>query len=227
MFGLGRRILNMENLNLTPVDLSKPPQFFNMPQYTYWSLKNMSVPEVLSIPNALTLHECNEVIKLGKAFEINASKTEDNSGFSNMRKSMNSWIPPCDITNWLFKKIADHVNEINSKYFEFDIRSMENFQFTEYDETYTGFYGPHLDRFLVESTPGNHRKLSLTLQLSDPDAYEGGELRLFTGGREPVIAPKEKGTLTLFPSNMLHEVTPVTKGYRISLVSWVSGPKFR
>lgn len=227
MFGHGRKIFNMENLNLTPVDLSKPQPFYNTPQYSYWSLKNMSIPEVMSIPNALTLQECDEVIKLGKAFEINQSKTEDNTGFSNMRVSMNSWIPPCDITIWLFKKVSDYINEMNNRYYEFELRSVENFQFTEYDVTYSGFYGPHLDRFLTESSPGNHRKLSLTLQLSDPGDYEGGELRLFTGGNTPIVAPKEKGTITFFPSTILHEVTPVTSGRRLSLVSWISGPKFK
>jgi PKHD-type hydroxylase len=70
------------------------------------------------------------------------------------------------------------------------------------------------------------RKLSLTIQLSDPFSYNGGELHLFTGN-EPTIIPKEQGKLISFPSYVLHEVTPVTKGERYSLVAWITGPQFK
>ena len=38
---------------------------------------------------------------------------------------------------------------------------------------------------------------------------------------------KEQGTLILFPSYTLHEVKPVTKGERNSLVTWVTGKSFK
>ena len=37
---------------------------------------------------------------------------------------------------------------------------------------------------------------------------------------------KNKGTIIVFPSMLLHKVTPVTKGIRHSLVQWFSGPDF-
>jgi PKHD-type hydroxylase len=42
-----------------------------------------------------------------------------------------------------------------------------------------------------------------------------------------VPAEKKKGSVLLFPSWILHRVTPVTKGVRKSIVVWVTGPKFR
>ena len=38
---------------------------------------------------------------------------------------------------------------------------------------------------------------------------------------------KEQGTLIIFPSYILHEVKPVTKGERNSLVAWVTGKQFK
>jgi PKHD-type hydroxylase len=68
------------------------------------------------------------------------------------------------------------------------------------------------------------RKLSLVCQLSDPSEYEGGELQINTG--EIFTPEKQKGTVILFPSYLLHRVTPVTKGTRRSLVLWIEGPAF-
>ena len=72
----------------------------------------------------------------------------------------------------------------------------------------------------------NARKLSLVVQLSDPEDYEGGDLEIYTG-HEPLVVKKKKGMTAFFPSYQLHGVTPVTKGTRYSLVVWVHGPAFR
>jgi PKHD-type hydroxylase len=70
------------------------------------------------------------------------------------------------------------------------------------------------------------RKLSLVLQLSDPSEYEGGNLQVKTSS-EPQTVKKQRGFIAAFPSYVLHQVTPVTKGNRQSLVAWVSGPQFK
>jgi PKHD-type hydroxylase len=70
------------------------------------------------------------------------------------------------------------------------------------------------------------RKLSLSVQLSEPEDYEGGSLLLYNG-EEPMTLPKTRGTGLFFPSYSLHEVTPVTKGIRYSLVAWFLGPRFK
>jgi PKHD-type hydroxylase len=73
---------------------------------------------------------------------------------------------------------------------------------------------------------GTVRKLSFTLQLSDPADYDGGELQLMNS-KKPTIASREQGYVMVFPSYTLHEVTPVTRGTRYSLVSWVTGKPFK
>lgn len=70
----------------------------------------------------------------------------------------------------------------------------------------------------------HNRKLSMSLQLSDPNDYEGGELLLHLS-HNPTVISKQKGMMVFFPSHTLHEVTPVTKGERYSLVAWIHGSK--
>jgi PKHD-type hydroxylase len=73
------------------------------------------------------------------------------------------------------------------------------------------------------------RKVSITVQLSDPSEYEGGDLQYFRGGNPDNADTvfKKKGYVFLFPSYMMHRVTPVTQGVRKSLVLWVGGEHYR
>ena len=69
------------------------------------------------------------------------------------------------------------------------------------------------------------RKLSLSLALNDD--FEGGEFQINEGKEtNPITVPMHKGRVVLFPSFMIHRVTPITKGTRKSIVVWVNGPKF-
>ena len=94
-------------------------------------------------------------------------------------------------------------------------------------------FGWHVDNG-VTTQPMGSRKLSFTLQLSPPDSYDGGDLELATyahqfndevPGPSPVL--RERGNLIVFPSFMLHRVSPVTRGVRYAVVGWIHGPDFR
>ena len=69
------------------------------------------------------------------------------------------------------------------------------------------------------------RKISLSIQLTNENSYEGGDLE-FMINRSTIKAPREKGTAILFPYYITHRVTDVTKGKRNSLVFWFHGPPF-
>lgn len=66
----------------------------------------------------------------------------------------------------------------------------------------------------------------MTIQLSEADAYEGGDVQ-FMINNNIENAPREKGIIIIFPSFIMHCVTPITKGTRQSIVGWVSGPPYR
>ena len=160
--------------------------------------------------------------------ELKLYKGTIDSGANNVnltyRDSRISWLPKIDKYLWIYKKIGDLAIKANKTLWNFDLIGMsENLQYTEYDESYKGFYDWHCD---VGSGNSAKRKISISIQLSGPEEYEGGELKLFYK-RKQVITPKEKGTMILFPSFMMHKVEPVTRGKRRSLVIWISGPAFR
>ena len=86
------------------------------------------------------------------------------------------------------------------------------------------------DEFLINSVKINCeiiRKLSFSIQLSDPDDYEGGNLQLMDENNKSYIAPRQRGTIILFDSRTPHRVQKVRSGERKSIVGWVVGPRWK
>lgn len=83
-------------------------------------------------------------------------------------------------------------------------------------------YGLHTDDACMYDDQGwpLRTDLSLTIFLSDPDSYEGGALRFLTSAGETSLKPAA-GSVVLYPTGLLHEVTPVTSGVRLACVAWV------
>ena len=82
-------------------------------------------------------------------------------------------------------------------------------------------YGTHVDNSLMDSGKVLMRSdISLTLFLSDPDTYVGGELVIeSTHGEEMFKLPA--GCMIIYPSSTLHRVEPITSGIRLAAVTWV------
>ena len=78
---------------------------------------------------------------------------------------------------------------------------------------------PHRDVGATNST----RKLTYVVQLSASAAYSGGDLFFPDLGH---VAPRDQGTLIVFPSFLSHVVSPLMAGTRHALVSWIHGPTF-
>ncbi len=88
-----------------------------------------------------------------------------------------------------------------------------------------GYLDWHMDIGIGEV---NRRKLATTVQLSDPNDYEGGEFQVWFGGRERFITlPREKGDVLIMPTFIMHNVSPITRGERRALVYWTGGEPFR
>ncbi len=105
----------------------------------------------------------------------------------------------------------------------YSLSGQENTQLSRYKSTDEGHYDWHMDADAPQN--GIQRKLSISILLSDPSDFEGGELQ-FKGMEDQKILTKQ-GSIVVFPSFIEHKVTPVTKGVRYSAVTWVSGPSFR
>tara|TARA_Y100000361_G_scaffold107801_1_gene97634 strand:+ start:2376 stop:2993 length:618 start_codon:yes stop_codon:yes gene_type:complete len=142
-----------------------------------------------------------------------------------IRSSKVKWLEKLPQFKLLYERIAEQTMIANNENWNFDLHSIvENIQYTEYHAKDKGHYDWHADL-----GPGfaSLRKISITINLSDPKDYEGGTLEFNLGGKTKTFGPKEKGAIVLFPSYMLHRVQPVTKGVRKSLVLWIGGKPFR
>lgn len=145
-----------------------------------------------------------------------------------VRRSEVRWIDTQDKNSKFIVDIIDYyVAQANRMSFGVDITNTYDIQYTKYKAEQKGFYDWHFDTFWA-NTSSFDRKLSVTIQLSDGDEYEGGDFRF-----DPQYKPpdnkilRKKGTILVFPSVIRHMVEPVTKGERKSLVAWIEGPKWK
>lgn len=96
---------------------------------------------------------------------------------------------------------------------------VESVQLTQYEKDQG--YVWHSDTGSTMHSFHSRRRISITVQLTDPSEYEGGVLQLYFGHGETFDMPKQQGAVIMFPSYVIHQVTPVTRGVRRSVVSWV------
>jgi len=184
-----------------------------------WNFKLDQINLYAFWKNAFSKEECQTIINIAKNKGLITGATV---GKSNIRDSKISWLYPCDNMEWVYRRVTDVVLNLNERFFKFDLFGIsEGFQFTSY-EAPSGKYGKHVDRGLNITV----RKLSISIQLTNPEEYEGGELYLYEDDK-PIPMDKSQGTLIVFPSYVVHEVMPVTKGLRNSLVTWVTGKQFK
>jgi len=123
---------------------------------------------------------------------------------------------------WFYEHLGGIVRTFNERTFRFDLRGFsEPPQYMVYRDSERGHFDWHMD---TGSRPP--RKLSLTIQLSEPTNYEGGDLQ-FNLGATVLTAPRDRGAAIAFPSHTIHRVTPITSGTRKAIVAWVTGPDFK
>jgi PKHD-type hydroxylase len=133
-------------------------------------------------------------------------------------------------TSWFFERMNKLIASLNDQFYGFELNGYDSFQYTSYNAEESGTYHWHTDTcFGLDGLPQGMiepRKLSLTLLLNDD--FEGGEFMINLGNEAHAIQVEiPKGRAILFPSFIIHSVKPVTKGFRKSIVIWVTGPKFR
>ena len=174
------------------------------------------------LPGALTDEECERVIALGAARVNRAAAVDQRTDLASRdyRVSQIAWIEPDPDAQWLYHRLAVMFAQVNAAY-RFELTGFaEALQFTCYGPDQ--YFGWHVD---IGADETSSRKLSVTIQLSAPDDYAGGDLT-FHGAADMPIA-RARGCATCFPSYLAHQVTPVTRGLRRSLVAWAYGPAFR
>jgi PKHD-type hydroxylase len=172
----------------------------------------------------------DEIDNLSLRFpDANAGLGFDGSTNNNdYRKSEIKWIDPnLGESKFLVDTLWYFAKEANRAAFGFDIDYLPDIQYTKYSSLNEGKYDWHCDTFWANPTCYD-RKISIVIQLTDSHEYEGGDFQIDPQYAQlPPDRVRKKGTVIVFPSFLSHRVTPVTKGVRKSLVSWIQGPKFR
>jgi PKHD-type hydroxylase len=176
----------------------------------------------------------DEMIKLCdyvKKFKLTSGKTigsnQEELLNTEYRVSNVNFFTPDEENTWIFNKFNFVIQNINERYYNFDLIGYDAIQYSEYDKN--GKYDFHVDTLMgkIIDNIDDTRKLSLVMLLNDPDKdFKGGNFEIKTAMSDTKIE-MTKGKIILFPSFILHRVTPVTKGIRKSLVLWVTGPKFK
>jgi PKHD-type hydroxylase len=216
-------------------------------------------------PACFTIKECDEIERAALQLPVQEGRVgkddgdvdaPDGTGHGNqddsIRTSTVKWFTDDKIPQNINQKLYDVTCQANSEmgwHHAFDYK--ENTQYTVYnaenEKPKGDFYTWHTDSGPEVNPDGCIRKLSMTVQLSDPNDYEGGHFQWLEPQRQfdrmeidtgkPTIdieqcictAPfsaKEKGTVIIFPSFLYHQVTPLIRGERRVLVNWYCGKPY-
>jgi len=220
-----------------------------MAHLVYWTFSD--------IPSDL----CDILIKDLKKYDeaIEDSTIRDEVGnpelHEGIRKSSNAWI---NGSNWVAGFVWYYITKANRENFRYDIEGLDSneIQYTEYKkgEYYDWHVDDDINRCMINDklltsdiNQGENlailngeyiRKLSFSIQLSDPEDYEGGELEFKANNYgserrgdftldDTFFTPNKKGTIIIFDSRVRHRVCEVKSGIRKSLVGWVVGPRWK
>jgi PKHD-type hydroxylase len=220
-----------------------------MAHLVYWTFSD--------IPSDL----CDILIKDLKKYDeaIEDSTIRDEVGnpelHEGIRKSSNAWI---NGSNWVAGFVWYYITKANRENFRYNIEGLDSneIQYTEYKkgEYYDWHVDDDINRCMINDklltsdiNQGENlailngeyiRKLSFSIQLSDPEDYEGGELEFKANNYgserrgdftldDTFFTPNKKGTIIIFDSRVRHRVCEVKSGVRRSLVGWVVGPRWK
>jgi PKHD-type hydroxylase len=175
---------------------------------------NPHLQEVQLLEGVFDDGECDRIVALGQARPRWPGRSSSDD--PDYRVCLTSWHEREAGNDWVFERIAQAVHEANAP-LGFDLAGFgEPLHYVEYGEG--GGFEWHSDL-----TAG--RKLSVSLQLSAPEAYEGGLLELCPHG--VMRGFRARGSVLVFPAYIPHRVLRISRGMRRALIAWIHGPAFR
>lgn len=173
--------------------------------------------------NALPIDLCNEILEeykdsnhwesalIGSGF-VNKNHRNCNQIFISDENIINKNLDKRkDIDFRIHDNLGETIQKYKELYEHFVIEIDTGYQLLRYNEG--EYYTQHVDSFKEQQ-----RSVSCSIHLNDD--YEGGEFAFFD--RE-IIIRAGAGSAIMFPSNFMypHEIMPVTKGTRYSIITWL------
>jgi PKHD-type hydroxylase len=183
----------------------------------------------VTLCDALTATECDQIIHLVQAAQMRDAALAGGTTSHDLRRAEVAWLDDTPAAAWVMDRMIGLVASVNRDEFGFDLSEFgESAQVARYGAEREGHFDWHTDIAAGnwQASWAAKRKLTIVVQLSDPSEYDGGALQLWPNSHV-TDAPRLRGLATVFPSNVLHRVTPVTRGTRWSLTLWAHGPRFR
>ena len=179
-----------------------------------------------TIQPIFTPQQCEMVIQAGhkqKPETAQVGMNKPGGGVDTKKRTTTiSWIPFKEMPE-MYSQVEATMQSTNLNHFGFEnMRITEPAQFTEYPKG--GFYDWHMDLDVNGAFEPPVRKISMTILLSDPSTFKGGELEFMEKNKIPDL---KQGQAIFFASFIRHRVAPVTKGIRRSLVMWFGGTPFK
>ena len=178
-----------------------------------------------SKPEAFSAGECGRIIAAITAVPFKNAMLVQQKRNPALRTASLVWLDEVDGLGWVMDRLIEIIRISNIDQFDFDLREFaESPQVARYDASDNAHFAWHSD--VGEGILARKRKLTLVLQLSEPDSYEGGDLEVMPSA-QILSANRGQGCVSVFPSFTLHQVAPVQSGVRYSLTLWAHGPVFR
>jgi len=168
-----------------------------------------------------------DIIDMGhqqKAEQAKVGQDKAGGGYDTKKRITTiSWIPFKAMPD-MYRIIERTMLQVNGNHFGYDgMKLTEPAQFTEYPKG--GFYDWHMDSDVNCQYEPPIRKMSMTILLSNPSEFVGGDLEFMAEGNKPPALIQ--GQAIFFCSLIRHRVNKVKKGVRRSLVMWFGGPPFK
>lgn len=204
------------------------------------TLSNYAFNTLFFTPSKVVLHnqfssdEVDRIVDYCKRMNLNEGGTFDNKDLYATRNARTAFIEyPDNDTQWIYDRYNQIVEHQNDIAFKFDLTGFNYIQYAEYNTQ--GKHNFHMDVRLdwakhIDYRINEHmRKISIVTLLSTPGVdFTGGEFQLnLSEERFAEDVGLQKGSVILFPSYLIHRVTPVLSGLRRTLTTWVIGPKFK
>lgn len=180
----------------------------------------MILYDFYSLPNLYSEEECKNIVEI---CESNFSEVLRDSPAPD--KKAKTHVTDIDCFDGILRKYFKYTHEINRNFFGFDlfIDPPLGINFNVYSGK-DNEYPYHRDC----NTPGSSSDSKLTAILNvSGEPYEGGDFYMFFGQDKKVEEINQTGSLLVFPSFVFHKVSPVTKGTRKTISTWLQGPSFK
>lgn len=174
--------------------------------------------DAICVP-AFSEDECRRIIAIGNTLASAKPHAAGPGGLKRLTQRVCSVasIPRTTETAWIHDRLYGIADDLNRSIWKFEIAGLEAPQFITY--RFLNHFARHMDSGVPQFSL---RKLTISVQLSEPSVYGGGNLHVWARNKER-RASRKRGEAMVFPSHLWHRASPVWWGQRQALVAWITG----